>query len=151
MLTFKRAMGVMLLLTAVWLGWIQYSLLATPIPSNVSWKSLAMENWEEMLTVEEPRFINFTAEWCVTCQVNERVVFQRDEMQSFFQANGIELYNVDWTQREEAIAQKLASFGRAGVPLYLYFPANSITPILLPELLSLDLLQEKIVEANSQP
>lgn len=148
MLGFKKLMGVMLLLTAGWLGWIQHSLISGPAPSSTNWAALNTEGWVAMTQETQPRFINFTADWCVTCQVNERVVFQREDTQAYFQERGIKLYKVDWTQREEAIAKKIASFGRAGVPMYLYFPSNSVTPVLLPELLTLDLLKEKIEVAE---
>ena len=83
-----------------------------------------------------PVFVYFTADWCLTCKVNERVVLTDAEVQSALARAGFAVFEADWTRRDEAIRAELARFGRSGVPLYLLFPAAADAPPLrLPEIL----------------
>ncbi|MEJ0024108.1 MAG: protein-disulfide reductase DsbD domain-containing protein [Alphaproteobacteria bacterium] len=80
--------------------------------------------------------VNFTAAWCVTCQVNERVAFRsQDVAKAFSDANAAYL-EADWTRQDATIAKTLAAHGRAGVPLYLFYPARGGEPEVLPQLLT---------------
>jgi len=108
---------------------------------------LASEAWSPA-RVEELRgeargvFVNFTAAWCVTCKVNERVAFTPRVAQAFESQNVAYLIG-DWTNRDQAIAAALAEHGRAGVPLYIYYPPDG-EPEVLPQLLSEALILETI-------
>ena len=83
-----------------------------------------------------PVFVDFTASWCLSCQVNERVALNRPEVQQAFQSANVVLLRADWTRHDEAITQALTALGRSGVPAYaLYVPGNS-SPRLLPEVLT---------------
>jgi len=84
----------------------------------------------------KPVFINYTAAWCVTCQVNERVAFSTSEAAAAFKRSGAVYLKADWTRRDAGIAADLAKFGRAGVPLYLVYPARGGSPEVLPQLLT---------------
>jgi thiol:disulfide interchange protein DsbD len=83
-----------------------------------------------------PVLVNFTAAWCVTCQVNERVAFSSAEVASAMKRVGAVYMVADWTNRDPAIAKALAAEGRIGVPLYLYYPAGAQRPTILPQLLT---------------
>ena len=79
-------------------------------------------------------FVDFTAAWCVTCQVNKRLVLNADDVRAEFAAKKVALVRADWTRRDPAITQALAALGRSGVPVYvLYRPGKE--PLLLPEVL----------------
>ena len=79
-------------------------------------------------------FIDFTAAWCVTCQVNKRLVLNSSETRDAFTRSNVALLRADWTRRDPAIGQALAALGRNGVPAYvLYRPGRK--PLLLPEVL----------------
>jgi thiol:disulfide interchange protein DsbD len=80
--------------------------------------------------------VNFTAAWCVTCQVNERVVFSTSEVAQAFRRAGAVYLVADWTRRDAAIAQALSDQGRIGVPLYLVYGADGGPPKVLPQLLT---------------
>ena len=80
-------------------------------------------------------FVDFTAAWCVTCQVNKKVVLETQTVRDAFSAKGIALMRADWTRRDPAITAALAEFGRSGVPVYALF-APGKPPVLLPELLT---------------
>jgi thiol:disulfide interchange protein DsbD len=84
-----------------------------------------------------PVFVDFTASWCLSCQVNERVVLDRADVQQRLQSSGVELVRADWTRHDETIANALAALGRSGVPTYALYSADpNAPPQLLPEVLT---------------
>jgi thiol:disulfide interchange protein DsbD len=86
-----------------------------------------------------PVFVNFTAAWCITCLANERVALSRDEVKQAFATLGVAYLKADWTKPDPAIEAALAEHGRAGVPLYLFYPPQKgAPPEVLPQLLSID-------------
>ncbi|HTV05446.1 MAG TPA: thioredoxin family protein, partial [Acidobacteriaceae bacterium] len=85
----------------------------------------------------KPIFVDFTASWCLSCQVNERVVLDRPEVQNALKSSGVELIRADWTRHDQTIADALTALGRDGVPTYALYPANpNDPPHLLPEVLT---------------
>jgi thiol:disulfide interchange protein len=106
----------------------------------------AGENWEpydaaRVQALEAsgaPLLVNFTASWCLTCLVNERNAFADPAVLKVFHQKGVTLMKGDWTNRDTAITQALAHFGRAGVPLYVVYNSKpgSTAPVVLPQLLS---------------
>ncbi len=81
-------------------------------------------------------FINLTADWCITCLANERITLGTDEINQAFDQYNIATLKGDWTDRNPEITQLLEQYKRSGVPLYLWFPANSSGPgQMLPQLL----------------
>jgi len=85
----------------------------------------------------KPVFLYFTADWCVTCKVNEKAAIDRTETTSAFRKAGITVMVGDYTRRDPDITRYLAKYGRSGVPLYLYFPPNGDAQIL-PQILTVD-------------
>ncbi|GAM98487.1 cytochrome c-type biogenesis protein DsbD [alpha proteobacterium U9-1i] len=90
-------------------------------------------------------FVNFTAAWCVTCKVNEVTVFSDPDVARAFEEENVTYLEADWTNRDETIAAALAEHGRAGVPLYLFYPADGGAPTVLPQLLTEALITQTIV------
>jgi thiol:disulfide interchange protein DsbD len=83
-----------------------------------------------------PVFVDFTASWCLSCQVNERVALQQPQVQQAFKDANVALLKADWSRSDDAITQALTAMGRSGVPAYaLYVPGQS-EPELLPEALT---------------
>lgn len=70
-------------------------------------------------------FVDFTAEWCVTCKVNKRVAINTETVQNAFKANNVAFVTADWTNEDPSITKLLAEFGRAGVPFYLLYPSDT--------------------------
>jgi thiol:disulfide interchange protein DsbD len=102
---------------------------------------------DEELTLrlaEGPVFLNFTADWCITCKVNERVALKTKETLRFFEKKNIFYLEADWTNKNELIAKKLASFGRSSIPLYIYYPDEKSVPIILPEILTESVIKDYI-------
>lgn len=103
----------------------------------------------EALAEGMPAFVVFTADWCITCKVNERTVLDRPAVREALTRGGYALFKADWTRRDDAIRAKLAEFGRAGVPLYLvYDPADPDRPRVLSELLTQDAVVAALAEAD---
>jgi thiol:disulfide interchange protein len=83
--------------------------------------------------------VNFTADWCVTCLVNERGALQAKAVRQALKENDVALLKGDWTRADPAITAALAQFGRSGVPLYLVYRAGGEAQVL-PQLLTPDIV-----------
>jgi thiol:disulfide interchange protein DsbD len=90
----------------------------------------------EFQAAGRPVFVNFTAAWCVTCQVNERGAFSSAEVARAFAKTKAAYLVADWTNRDATIASALSQQGRIGVPLYLVYDAAGGAPHVLPQLLT---------------
>jgi thiol:disulfide interchange protein DsbD len=91
---------------------------------------------DALLKDGKPVFVNLTAAWCVTCLVNEEVALSGAALADAFRAGGITYLKGDWTNQDADITRLLEQHGRAGVPLYLFYPAGQTTPLVLPQLLT---------------
>jgi thiol:disulfide interchange protein len=103
--------------------------------------AVAAEPWSpgkvaELQAAGRPIFVNFTAAWCVTCQVNERGAFASPAVARAFAKTKAAYLVADWTNRDATIAAALADQGRIGVPLYLVYDAAGGAPHVLPQLLT---------------
>ena len=84
-----------------------------------------------------PVFVNLTAAWCISCKVNERIALSGANFEAALAQHNIVYMKGDWTNRNDEIAHVLRSFGRAGVPLYLLYPANvAARPVVMPQILT---------------
>ena len=136
-----RAAGASLALALS--GW---ALSAPPAPlgavAAAETGALAGEPWSQERVSElqaEGRvvFVNFTAAWCVTCKVNERVALSGEGLRATLKETNAAYLVGDWTNRDPEIAAALAAYGRSGVPLYLVFPGRAgAEPRVLPQLLT---------------
>ena len=88
----------------------------------------------------KPVFVWFTADWCLTCKVNERAAIEREATRDAFRKAGVVVLRGDWTRRDEAITRFLTAQGAAGVPLYLWYPVGRGAPRQLPQVLTPGLL-----------
>ncbi len=93
-----------------------------------------------------PVFVWFTADWCVSCKVNERVAIERESTREAFEKADVITLRGDWTLRDAEIARFLASQGAAGVPLYLWYPADGGPARQLPQILTPQLLADLPVQ-----
>ncbi|HLY80162.1 MAG TPA: thioredoxin family protein [Caulobacteraceae bacterium] len=96
----------------------------------------------------KPVFVDFTAAWCVTCQVNEQTAINTAEAIKAFQRTGAVYLKADWTNRDAAIAKALADQGRVGVPLYLVYAPGAAAPKVLPQLLTPGIVAQALDEAK---
>ncbi|MXW45684.1 MAG: hypothetical protein F4109_09610 [Gammaproteobacteria bacterium] len=102
---------------------------------------------EELRAQREPVFAYFTADWCITCKVNERVALKSDAVRQFLLREGVQVLVGDWTNEDPEITEVLQRHGRAGVPLYLYFKPGSAEALVLPQILTPDLVIDAIENA----
>ncbi len=87
----------------------------------------------------KPVFVYMTADWCLTCKVNEGAAIEREEVRAAFEKAGVVVLRGDWTRRDAAITRYLTAQGAAGVPLYMWYPANG-EPQQLPQVLTVGTL-----------
>lgn len=88
-------------------------------------------------------FVDFTAAWCVSCQVNKKLVLNTESTQQAFAQAGVVLMRADWTNRDPVITEALARLGRNGVPVYVLLRPGK-APLLLPEVLTSGLVREAL-------
>jgi thiol:disulfide interchange protein len=86
-----------------------------------------------------PVFVYFTADWCVTCKINEAIAIQQKSTASAFKKAGVKALVGDFTRRDPALGRTLAKYGRSGVPLYLYYPKGG-QAVILPQILTANIL-----------
>ena len=116
---------------------------ATKADLAADWREFSPATVASLQASGQPVFVDFTAAWCVTCQVNKRLVLNDAEVRSAFARKNVALVRADWTRRDPQITQALAALGRNGVPVYvLYRPGKA--PMLLPEVLNATLVHDAL-------
>jgi thiol:disulfide interchange protein DsbD len=118
-----------------------------PAAGGIASQTWSPERLAALRAARTPVLVNFTAAWCVTCQVNERVVFSTREVARALDHAGAVYLVADWTRRDAAIAKALSDEGRVGVPLYLVYGADGGPPQVLPQLLTPSLVAQALNRA----
>lgn len=113
----------------------------------IAWQTYTPEAVQAARAAGRPVFIDFTAAWCLSCQVNERLALRSAGVQQRFRDRGIVAFKADWTLYDERITEALRSFGRSGVPLYVLFAPGQAEPRLLPEVITPDIVTGALDEA----
>ena len=143
MVRVKQIMGVLVLATAVWFGYVlAQQLRATTTGAFEPVLQIALKSGRIV-------FVDFTAEWCINCKVNEKLVLKSRAVQEAFKKEDVLFLKADWTNGAADITKLLKQFGRAGVPLYVIYPADSAAqPIVLPELLTQQIVLDGLNDAK---
>lgn len=116
-----------------------------PQASAIDWKPFDAKALEQYLANGQIVFVDFTADWCLTCKVNERVALSGSRLPDALKRLGVVAMKADWTRGDPAVTTALKQLGRSGVPLYVIFdPRDPKRPIILPELISEDLLLQRL-------
>jgi thiol:disulfide interchange protein DsbD len=105
------------------------------------WSAAAVSRYQ---AEGRPVFVDFTASWCLSCQVNERVALEQAETQKAFENANVALLKADWTRQDEAITDALTALGRSGVPAYALYAPGASQPTLLPEVLTPGIVQDAV-------
>jgi len=107
-----------------------------PPAKTLGWQPWSADAVSRYQALGRPVFVDFTASWCLSCQVNERVALTQPEVQKAFVSADVALLRADWTRHDEAITQTLSGLGRSGVPTYALYVPGEAAPRLLPEVLT---------------
>ncbi|KPJ88719.1 MAG: hypothetical protein AMJ53_16455, partial [Gammaproteobacteria bacterium SG8_11] len=110
---------------------------------DVRWEIFSPQRLAQLRAQGQPVLLNFTAAWCITCLVNEKVALSTERVQATMVAKQVVYLKGDWTQQDPQITAMLEKFGRSGVPLYVLYPRYG-EPEVLPTILSESLLLERL-------
>lgn len=121
--------------------------MVTTSPVSVTWRPYSPQAVSQVK--DKPVFIDFTARWCVTCQVNKYAVLERRSTRKAFEAKGVELFRADWTNEDEVISQALLKYtGHKSVPQYILIPPGG-EPRVLPTLLTTGIVTKALDSLDS--
>jgi thiol:disulfide interchange protein DsbD len=113
--------------------------------NDAQWLAWSEERVSKALQAGQPVFIDFTAAWCVTCQVNKQTTLRDTRVLQAFADKHVLLLQADWTRRDPAITQALSALGRSGVPVYV-LQAPGKQALVLSELLTPDLVLKALAD-----
>jgi thiol:disulfide interchange protein DsbD len=121
----KIILSIPILLTAVWLGSIWYTQVQTDTyaadTTELDWQPFDAEKIAELNEQGRNIFVDFTADWCLTCQFNERFILKSQNFKDFVKENDVALFVADLTEHQEDFGIALSSYGRDAIPLYVYY------------------------------
>jgi thiol:disulfide interchange protein len=112
---------------------------------GTAWQAWSPEAVQAARNSGKPVFIDFTAAWCVTCQVNKKAVIDTEDVESAARSLGYARFLADWTNKDPAISAELARYRHNGVPLYIVISKSGAVKVL-PELLTKDTLLSALKE-----
>ncbi|MET0181695.1 MAG: protein-disulfide reductase DsbD domain-containing protein [Caulobacterales bacterium] len=145
-----RGIGVAALLIVAAFSWEPLTETAQAETSVLAQETWSPERVQALQSEGKGVFVNFTAAWCVTCQVNKVTTLSSQRVIEAFAARNVAYLEADWTNRNDVIAAALAEHGRDGVPLYLYYPPGSAEARVLPQVLSEDSVINAIIEGQAE-
>lgn len=112
--------------------------------SRAGWEPFSPALLQKYQNKKRGVFIAFSAKWCTVCKINDKTIFDTKRGSSFFSTRNIALLYGDYTKNDPLIGEWIRKFGKAGVPVYAYYPPGSAKYILFPEILSWGILEDKI-------
>ncbi len=113
---------------------------------GIAWQEWSPEAVQSALAAGKDVFVDFTADWCLTCKVNEAVTLKHASVVKLFDDGRLVPMKADWTHKDERITSVLKSLGRSGVPVYLFYrAADPENPVVLPEVLTPDLVANTLL------
>jgi thiol:disulfide interchange protein DsbD len=141
MVRIKQVMGALVLATALWFAHVLYQQISVMHEAFAPVLNNALKSGRTV-------FVDFTAEWCINCKYNEKLVLKSDAVQAAFKEGNVLFLKADWTNGDPDITKLLKQYGRAGVPAYVIYPAGSSEhPIVLPELLTQQIVMDGLINA----
>jgi thiol:disulfide interchange protein DsbD len=111
---------------------------------ELPWQGWSPEKVSALVGQGRPVFVDFTAAWCVTCQVNKRVALHNEAVIKMFALREVVPLKADWTRQDPRITEALAALGRNAVPVYAIYAPGESAPRLLPEVLTPSLVLDEI-------
>ena len=135
---------ILLLIFSLWLIPTSYSDLDESRQNQLAYSPQLLEDLREENALV---FLNFTADWCITCKVNESVALKTSKVRKLLTDKDITYIEADWTRKDPVISSALEEYGRTGLPLNLLFPSKG-DPLILPEILTEDILISYLSEVQ---
>lgn len=120
-----------------------------PTHQDLDWTAWSHQEVAEAAERGQMVFVDFTADWCLSCIANEQAVIASDQVQELFSNNNVLMLKADWTLYDPIITAELARHGRNGVPLYLLYPATGGQPEILPQILTTKTIQRALEKLAS--
>jgi DsbC/DsbD-like thiol-disulfide interchange protein/cytochrome c biogenesis protein CcdA len=130
-----QAFSLAVFLIGIWVGYPTAQ--EDEQPQSLTWQAWSQQKQDQLVEQGRPVYVDFTAKWCLSCQVNKRVYSEPEVMRAILDQD-IALLRADWTKRGSDILQALQSYDREGVPLNIFYPGNKSDPVILPEILTKD-------------
>ncbi len=151
MIYLKRVLGIILFACVLWLLWVfgletglgDLSKFYKPA-HEIHWQQYSPTVLSQARRSGHGVFLDFTAAWCINCQVNDRLVLQNPEIVHAFEDQGIIAIKADWTKYDPDITKALSSLGRNSIPVYVYYPPGSTTAKILPQLITAKTILDRI-------
>ena len=112
--------------------------------TQAGWQAYDPVRLTELQRSGQSVLVNFTAAWCITCLVNEKVAISRPAVQTQLREKGVVYMKADWTNKDPRITEMLKQYGRSGVPLYLLFAGNGQDAVVLPNILTEGILTDAL-------
>jgi thiol:disulfide interchange protein DsbD len=144
----RLVLQVLAVAIALGAGW----LFLGPTGGRIEWVPYSQAALDKLVAEKKPVFVDFTAEWCISCKVNERTSIDIEPVRRKMKELGVVPMKADWTSRNPEITAALQRFGRVGVPFYVLYPAGQPdAPITLPEVLTPSLVLDALDRAARSP
>ena len=141
--------ALLLLLSVAVLRWVPDSTAPATAAADAHWQAWSPDKLAQLRQSGKPVLVNMTADWCITCLVNERVALNTDSSKAALALYDVTYLKGDWTRRDAEITAYLHQYQRDGVPLYvLYWPGQA--PEVLPQILTPDTLRQTLERLSSQ-
>ena len=135
--TLGLGFAALALASGLYLGWPQAAPAKGSV-QDVTWQAWSPELVKQLRDAGKPVYIDFTARWCATCQVNKRV-YHNETLQKLIKDKGVQLLKADWTNYDDRITAVLRDeYHKAAVPVNVFYAPGATEAVILPELLSVD-------------
>lgn len=130
----KYLLSIPILLTSFWLFWVLGGQIQADFRANevdLQWKNYDAEQINRLAEAGHNIFIDFTADWCLTCQFNEKFLLQSAKFERWSKQNNVHLFKADLTKDNDIYDEALSAYGRDGIPVYVYYHGENyqILPI----------------------
>jgi thiol:disulfide interchange protein DsbD len=149
--------SIAVILISGWLGFVQGKVTTAPgqtrefvdDKSGIAWQPFSPERLEDALRARQAVFIDFTADWCLNCKYNEKFVINTAAVRARLAEKKVVMLKADWTNGDPVITEWLKKFNRIGVPVYVIYAAPDEPPVVLPEILTQNILLQALSRIRS--
>jgi thiol:disulfide interchange protein DsbD len=120
----KIVLSLPILLTCIWLASVLVAQIYSPVginKNNLDWQEYDASRVQEEVSSGRKVFIDFTAEWCLTCMFNEKTRLNGKKFAEFIEKNDVALFKADLTESNDEYNEALSAYGRDGIPVYIFY------------------------------